>query len=55
MDLSICNKIPQYKQILHPINSKNLPGELYAATAPGFWTMLLLILLKMCRMVFLKT
>ena len=23
-------------KIVHPINSKNLPGDLYATTAPGF-------------------
>ena len=41
-------------KIFHPINKKNLPGKLYATTAPGFWTMPLLILLKMCWLIFLK-
>ena len=35
-------------KIFHLINSKNQPGQLYATIAPGFWKMLLLILLKMC-------
>ena len=36
MDLSIYNSISQYNQIVHPIYSKILRGELYATTAPGF-------------------
>ena len=36
------------------INSKNLPGELYATTVPGFSTLTLLMTLKMRFLIFLK-
>ena len=29
-------KLSFYKLSFHVINSKNLPGEFYATTAPGF-------------------
>ena len=36
----------------HLIDSKNLPGEFYVTTGPGFWALLELILLKMCLVIF---
>ena len=39
---------------LHLISSKNLSGEFYVTTASGFWTLPLIILLKMCRLIFQK-
>ena len=36
------------------INSKNVTGEFYAITAPGLWTLPLLILLKICLSIFQK-
>ena len=39
---------------VHLINSKILQGEFYATTAPGFWKMNLVILLKMCLKFFYK-
>ena len=36
------------------INSKNLPGELYATTVPGFSTLTLLMTLKMRFLISLK-
>ena len=38
----------------HVIDNKNPPEEFYATTAPGFWTMPVLILLKMCLLTFQK-
>ena len=52
MDLFVYNKKPRYNQIFHLINSKNLPGEFYVTIAPGFQTLPLLILLKMCELIF---
>ena len=52
--ISIYNNIPKCSQTLHLINSKNLLGEFYVPTAPGFWTMPLLISLKMCLRVSIK-
>ena len=40
-------------KIFHFINSKNLLGESYATTAPDFWKMHLLVLLKMYLGIFL--
>ena len=38
----------------HHIDSKNLPGEFYATTVPGFWKLSVIILLKMCLVIFQK-
>ena len=36
MNLSIYNNIPYINKTFHLITSKNLLGEFYAKTAPGF-------------------
>ena len=38
----------------HLINSKNILGKFYAKTAPCFWIMLQLVLLKMSSRIFFK-
>ena len=41
-------------KIFHLIEEKNLLAIFYATVAPGFWTLQVLILLKMCLLVFRK-